>query len=64
VLLSRMKSSGTDVSHQELEKLEAEVAREVEEAVRFAEESPDPGPETIWEDVYASPDDPALIRDV
>ena len=49
---------------QELEKLEADVAREVEEAIRFAEESPDPAPEAIWEDVYASPDDPALLRDV
>jgi pyruvate dehydrogenase E1 component subunit alpha len=64
VLVSRMKSSGMDVSQQELEKLESEVAREVEEAVRFAEESPDPGPDSIWEDVYASPDDPALLRDV
>ncbi len=64
VLLSRMRSTGVEVSQQDLEKLEADVAHEVEEAVRFAEESPDPGPETIWEDVYASPDDPALIRDV
>ena len=64
VLVSRMKAAGADVSQQELERLESEVAREVEEAVRFAEESPDPGPETIWEDVYASPDDPALLRDV
>jgi pyruvate dehydrogenase E1 component subunit alpha len=64
VLVSRMKAAGTEVTQQELEKLESEVAREVEEAVRFAEESPDPGSETIWEDVYASPDDPALVRDV
>ena len=64
VLLSRMKAAGAEVSRQELEKLEADVAREVEEAVRFAEESPDPTPEAIWEDVYASPDDPALLRDV
>jgi pyruvate dehydrogenase E1 component alpha subunit len=64
VLLAHLKASGLDVSQQELEKLEADVAHDVEEAVRFAEESPDPGPEAIWEDVYASPDDPALIRDV
>jgi TPP-dependent pyruvate/acetoin dehydrogenase alpha subunit len=64
VLVSRMRSSGVEVTAQELEKLEAEVAREIEEAVRFAEESPEPGPDSIWEDVYASPDDPALLRDI
>ena len=64
VLVAHMKASGVDVSQAELEKLEADVAREVEEAVRFAEESPDPAPESIWEDVYASPDDPAMLRDV
>ena len=63
VLLGKMRAGGQDVSQQELEQIEAEVAREVEEAVRFAEESPDPRPEAIWEDVYASPDDPALVRD-
>ncbi len=64
VLLGRMRTSGQEPGRQELEKLEADVAREVEEAIRFAEESPDPAPEAIWEDVYASPDDPALLRDV
>ncbi len=64
VLVGRMRASGTDVSPQDLEKLEADVAREIDEAVRFAEESPDPSPDAIWEDVYASPDDPALHRDV
>jgi pyruvate dehydrogenase E1 component alpha subunit len=64
VLLQRMKVSGGEPSAQELERLEGEVAAEVEAAVRFAEESPDPTPESIWEDVYASPDDPALHRDV
>jgi pyruvate dehydrogenase E1 component alpha subunit len=55
---------GVGLSAAELEKLEAEVATEVEAAVRFAEESPDPAPEAIWEDVYASPGDPALHRDI
>jgi pyruvate dehydrogenase E1 component alpha subunit len=64
VLLGRMRAGGHDPSAQDLERLEAEVAREVEEAVRFAEESPDPSPDAIWEDVYASPDDPALHRGV
>jgi pyruvate dehydrogenase E1 component alpha subunit len=64
VLLSRMRADGHEPSRAELEKLEADVAREVEEAVRFAEESPEPDPESIWRDVYASEDDPALHRDV
>jgi pyruvate dehydrogenase E1 component alpha subunit len=64
VLLARMRAAGNEPSPQELERLEAETGREVEEAVRFAEESPDPRPEAIWDDVYASPDDPALNRDV
>jgi pyruvate dehydrogenase E1 component alpha subunit len=64
VLLARMKASGAEASAQELEKLEAEVAHEVEDAIKFAEESPDPTPESIWEDVYASPDDPAMIREI
>jgi pyruvate dehydrogenase E1 component alpha subunit len=29
-----------------------EIEAEVEEAVRFAEESPDPAPEALYEDVY------------
>jgi len=64
VLLGELKAAGGEPSPQELERIEAEVAREVEGAIRFAEESPDPKPEAIWEDVYASPDDPALHRDV
>jgi pyruvate dehydrogenase E1 component alpha subunit len=64
VLLGRMRSGGDEPTQQELERVEADIAREVEEAVRFAEESPDPRPEAIWEDVYASPDDPALHRDI
>ena len=64
VLLDRMREAGAEPSPRELEAVEAEVAREVDVAVRFAEESPDPEPGAIWDDVYASPDDPALHRDV
>lgn len=63
VLLARLRAAGGEPSAQELERIEAEVAHAVEEAVRFAEESPDPEPGVIWEDVYASPDDPAIVRD-
>jgi pyruvate dehydrogenase E1 component alpha subunit len=64
VALARLGASGGAPSRAELERLEADVAGEVEAAVRYAEESPDPSPESIWDDVYASPDDPALHRDV
>jgi pyruvate dehydrogenase E1 component alpha subunit len=63
VLLAHLKQRGAEPSQRDLEAIEADVAREVEEAVRFAEESPDPEPDAIWQDVYASPDDPALHRD-
>jgi acetoin:2,6-dichlorophenolindophenol oxidoreductase subunit alpha len=42
------------VTASEIEKLEMEVRRIVEEAVRFAEESPYPSPEEALEDVWAS----------
>ncbi len=63
VLVARMRAGGSEPSAQELERIEADVARDVEEAVRFAEESPDPAPEAIWDDIYASSDDAALHRD-
>jgi pyruvate dehydrogenase E1 component alpha subunit len=63
LLLARMKAAGQEPTEQELEQLEAEIGEQVREAVRFAEESPDPSPESIWEDVYASSDDPAIVRE-
>ncbi len=36
----------------DLDSIEAEAQSEVAEAVRFAEESPEPGPETLFADVY------------
>ncbi len=62
VLLDRMRAAGAQPSRQELEELDAEVAREIDEAIRFAEQSPEPDPESIWNDVYASTEDPALHR--
>jgi len=64
VLLQHARDAGLELATRELERIEAEVAGEVDAAVRFAEESPDPEPEAIWRDVYASEDDPALDRDV
>jgi pyruvate dehydrogenase E1 component alpha subunit len=37
----------------ELDKIENEVEEEVAEAVQFAEDSPNPGPEALFEDIYA-----------
>ena len=36
-----------------MEKLEAEVKAEVQDAYDFADQSPDPDPEELWRDVYA-----------
>lgn len=41
------------VREAELTALEAEVEQEVEEAAAFAEESPEPPPEALYQDVYA-----------
>jgi pyruvate dehydrogenase E1 component alpha subunit len=63
LLLARMREAGQEPSAQDLEHLEAEIAEQVRDAVKFADESPDPTAESIWEDIYASPDDPAMITD-
>lgn len=42
-----------------LDKLDQEVREEVEDSIRFAEESPLPPPEDLYTDVYANPIDPA-----
>ena len=46
----------------ELEALDVATKLEVEEAVKFAEESPLPGPEALYEDVYKTPGYP-FIKD-
>ena len=43
--------SGT--SQAELDRLQADIARELEEAVAFAESSPDPAPSELFSDVYS-----------
>ncbi len=45
-----------------LDAVDAEVEQEVDEAVRFAEASPWPGPEELYADVYASPIDPREVK--
>ena len=36
-----------------MEAIEKDVMAEVEDALRFADESPEPEPESLWTDVYA-----------
>jgi TPP-dependent pyruvate/acetoin dehydrogenase alpha subunit len=43
------------VKESEFERLEKDVQRELEEAIRFAEESPFPQPEDALQDLYAEP---------
>jgi len=38
--------------HEEIEAIEKEEKKRIEEAIRFADESPDPDPEELWTDVY------------
>jgi pyruvate dehydrogenase E1 component alpha subunit len=40
---------------ERLAEIDADVEREIEEAVRFAEESPEPGPELLESSVYSGP---------
>jgi pyruvate dehydrogenase E1 component alpha subunit len=44
--------SSKTAKESELDALEAEVELEIESAVRFAEESPEPGPEELFADIY------------
>jgi pyruvate dehydrogenase E1 component alpha subunit len=40
----------------QLDKIEQEVEGEVQRAVEFAETSPEPAAEALWEDIYATPE--------
>ena len=52
VLERRMRDAGL-LNDAGLKALNDEVLAEVDDAVKFAEESPDPAPEALWTDVYA-----------
>jgi pyruvate dehydrogenase E1 component alpha subunit len=43
------------VPAEDLDAIEAEAERATQAAVRFAEESPAPEPEALWEDIYVEP---------
>jgi len=50
------------LTDQDIEKLEKSVREEVEQALRFAEESPLPAPEELYTDVYANPITPGKAQ--
>ena len=64
VLLNRARERKIDITQAELEKLEADVGKAIEAALRAAEEGPQPDVASIWQDIYASAEDPALHRDI
>jgi pyruvate dehydrogenase E1 component alpha subunit len=45
-----------------LEEIDKKVREEVEDAFRFADESPLPDPEELYTDIYANPIDPSRNR--
>lgn len=47
----RLQAEGM-FSDTEFDEMERQIADELDDAVRFADESPDPEPETLYEDVY------------
>jgi len=51
---STLKEKGV-IDDAALSEMEKSVAEEVEHALRFAEESPQPAPEELYTDVYANP---------
>jgi len=50
---ARLLSEREVASSSELEAIGSEEKARIEEAIRFAEESPDPEPDELWTDVYA-----------
>jgi pyruvate dehydrogenase E1 component alpha subunit len=43
------------IDDKSLGQIEQQVREEIERAVRFADESPEPSPEKLYTDVYANP---------
>ena len=49
------------LSKEELEGIKEKVKNEIEESIRFAEESPWPKPEEVLEDVFSTPTKGVLV---
>ncbi|MCB0607812.1 MAG: pyruvate dehydrogenase (acetyl-transferring) E1 component subunit alpha, partial [Lewinella sp.] len=58
---SRILENGI-ATEEEIQAIKDKIKEEINEAVRFAEESPLPDPEMLWEDNYSEPDYP-FIKD-
>jgi pyruvate dehydrogenase E1 component alpha subunit len=56
-----LRETGT-ATDSELEEMDHKIREEVEHAVRFADESPEPPPEDLYTDVYASPINPDDVK--
>jgi pyruvate dehydrogenase E1 component alpha subunit len=50
---AKLKEMGV-VTDDELNEMDSRAAQEVEAAVQFAEASPEPSPEALWEEIYAT----------
>jgi pyruvate dehydrogenase E1 component alpha subunit len=50
------------IDDPQFEQIDHEVREEVERAVRFADESPEPAPEELYTEIYANPIDPTRNR--
>ena len=55
ILKDRLMAAGV-LEQEELERMDAEVRAEVDDAAEFADASPLPPPESLYEDVYAQPE--------
>jgi pyruvate dehydrogenase E1 component alpha subunit len=49
-------------TEKQLEAIQAKIKKQIEDAIKFAEESPLPEPEAMYEDIYAEPNYP-FIKD-
>lgn len=58
----RAHLAGTGVSDEQLDALEAEIRAEVDEAVRFTDESPMPDPQRAFADLYTEPFHPTHVE--
>ena len=51
-LFHHCMSEGGHLTADELKELETQVEQEIAEAIQFADESPEPQPEALWENIY------------
>ncbi len=64
VVLAYLREGSGDGAKAEVEEVERGVGEAVARALQAAETGPLPDPAVIWHDVYSSPDDPAMHREI